>query len=540
MFQSPLEFFPKAQPREKQTKALDFVMRAVERGYKHIIVEAPTGIGKTAIGVALCRWASCGVPQDFPGARGGYYLVTQKLLQDQLETDFADGPFAVSSLKSASEYECPHAKNCAIGASKKKHPCPSRNPTSGTCAYKLARQAFISNDISVTNYPFFITERTYSGNLPTRRLLLLDECHNLERQILRSVDITVSEENLETWAREVKSVPKLPKLAEFVQWLKERYLPDIEATLSAMVMMADDNALPDKLVKEIFPLQNQVTKTTQAIELIERDPTQWVYWQDKDRDNHLISTARPLNAAPFSGSLFNAGSLVVHMSAFPGSKDIYCRSIGLDPEKVARVGLSSTFDIKNRQVVLALVGSMSMRNVDKTLPSFLRVAEKILTRHHDEKGIIHSNSYKLGEAIFNYFSSTTHSQRLLFPRSADEREELVKQHAESTEPTVLISPSVTEGFDFKDDIARWQIISKCPYPSLSDAQVAKKRELDPEWYALETIKTIVQAAGRICRSDTDYGTTYILDEDFRRLWYEYQDHFPKWFAKAFVWVNKSS
>jgi superfamily II DNA or RNA helicase len=82
----PIEFFPMETAREKQIRALDFVRRAHLQGYKDIIVAAPTGIGKTGIGAAIALWAQQPIVQgDFnPGA---YYLVTQKLLQDQLDGD---------------------------------------------------------------------------------------------------------------------------------------------------------------------------------------------------------------------------------------------------------------------------------------------------------------------------------------------------------------------------------------------------------------------------------------------------------------------
>jgi ATP-dependent DNA helicase DinG len=214
---------------------------------------------------------------------------------------------------------------------------------------------------------------------------------------------------------------------------------------------------------------------------------------------------------------------------------VFCRSIGLDPDEVARIKLDSAFPKENRPVIMGLVGSMSRKNQERTLPPLLRVVDKILNKHAEEKGIIHCHSYELGRRISDYLKASANASRVIFPRKAEDRDEAVRAHRASPLPTVLISPSVTEGFDFKGDEGRWQIIAKVPYPYLGDRQVAAKKDLDQGWYDLHTIMTVVQSAGRVCRSADDWGVTYVLDEDFKALYDKRKDMFPKWFKEAIVW-----
>jgi Rad3-related DNA helicase len=223
-----------------------------------------------------------------------------------------------------------------------------------------------------------------------------------------------------------------------------------------------------------------------------------------------------------------------------GSKAIFCRSLGLDHEKVAWLNLSSTFPIENRPILLTTIGSMSKNNRASTLPAFLRFTEKILTRHNDTKGIIHVASYELGQIVYDAFLDTEHADRLIFPKSAEDRDACFEKHIHSPDPTIIISPSMTEGFDFVEDCARWQIIAKVPFGYLGDKQVLGKKELDPQWYDLEAVKSIIQASGRICRSDTDTGVTYILDSDFLQLYSKNEDMFPKWWKDACVWPKRKS
>ena len=79
-------YFPMHVPRAPQIQALDFITDAVLKGYPDIVISAPTGAGKSGIGAAVALW---GGSFDLNGfEKGGYYLVGQKLLQDQLEKDF--------------------------------------------------------------------------------------------------------------------------------------------------------------------------------------------------------------------------------------------------------------------------------------------------------------------------------------------------------------------------------------------------------------------------------------------------------------------
>tara|TARA_Y100001938_G_scaffold30629_1_gene41606 strand:- start:165 stop:473 length:309 start_codon:yes stop_codon:yes gene_type:complete len=88
----------------------------------------------------------------------------------------------------------------------------------------------------------------------------------------------------------------------------------------------------------------------------------------------------------------------------------------------------------------------------------------------------------------------------------------------SKEATVLLSPSMTEGVDLKEDLSRFQIICKVPFPYLGDKLVRKKMNKWDWWYDLQTAKTIIQSVGRSIRSESDSAVTYILDSSWERFY----------------------
>src|SRR5437899_33634 len=84
------DHFPLAKMRPGQEEALEAIERAYREGKRGIIIEAPTGSGKSAIAIAAAGWAvQLGVGKgESPGA---YILTPQKQLQDQYMRDFERG-----------------------------------------------------------------------------------------------------------------------------------------------------------------------------------------------------------------------------------------------------------------------------------------------------------------------------------------------------------------------------------------------------------------------------------------------------------------
>lgn len=142
--------------------------------------------------------------------------------------------------------------------------------------------------------------------------------------------------------------------------------------------------------------------------------------------------------------------------------------------------------------------------------------------------VVHNcHTYK----ISNYIKANIKSRRLLVHDSLN-REATIQKHMDSSKDTVLVSPSLSEGIDLKDDLSRFQIICKIPYPYLGDKLVKKRMNKHALWYPYQTAKTIVQSAGRSVRNDKDHAVTYILDGNWERFFNQNRDMFPETFRKA--------
>jgi ATP-dependent DNA helicase DinG len=188
--------------------------------------------------------------------------------------------------------------------------------------------------------------------------------------------------------------------------------------------------------------------------------------------------------------------------------------------------------LKNRPVFYMPIGKMSFKNKEDTFQKYIPYLKKILSKYSDKKGIIHTNSFELA----NWIQRSVKDKRLAFHDSSN-KDEVLKMHVDSKHPTVLVSPSMDTGVSLDDDLARFQVITKIPYPSLASQKNKMRQSNNPDWYAWKTVSGIIQAAGRGIRSNTDYADTIIIDGSFGDVIRHSSKFLPKWFQDSIKRVN---
>lgn len=136
--------------------------------------------------------------------------------------------------------------------------------------------------------------------------------------------------------------------------------------------------------------------------------------------------------------------------------------------------------------------------------------------------VVHNcHTYKIAK----FLKENIDNGRLLTHTSSD-RDQVLERHILSKEPTVLLSPSMTEGVDLKDERSRFQIVCKVPYPYIGDPVIAHKMKHDKGWYGWITAITMVQSFGRSVRSASDHAVTYILDDSWVNFYHQNKRFFP--------------
>ena len=543
-----VRYFPFDRIRPEQRNAIEFALDAYESGKKAVLLEMGTGTGKSATGICIARYMEAHAPviKDEEGMplTGAYVITTQKILQEQYMDDFGpqSGRNLIRTIKSSSNYRCKHysdnscseSKRLLLKLGKQVAGTDFAKTCKNECTYSLEKQDFIECPISITNFSYFLAETTYAGKLTPRALLVVDECHNTETELGKFIEVSFSEK----FARDVLKckIPKLDTQEAVLDWVKgtyrkavNKYVRELEKNL---VKLSENIEGHNEFSKQYEMLEKHTGKIDQFIEVY--NPTNWVmnvaYPQEGNRRGARKFEFKPIDLGPYSQKVFlKNGARLLMMSATVVDHEVFCKSIGLDPVEVAYLRIGSPFPVENRPAHYIPVGSMGKDSIDKTLPIMAEAVTMILDKHPNEKGIIHTVNYKVAK----YLVENVKTNRLLTHESAN-RDEVLKFHVTSAEPTILISPSMMEGVDLADDASRFQILCKVPFPYLGDLVIKKRMEKDKMWYPYTTAKSVIQAFGRSIRNENDHAVSYILDADWDRFYSRNVHMFPQEFRSSFV------
>lgn len=545
------QYFPFSEIREEQRRAIEFALDAfLVQKKRFVILELGTGCGKSAIGITLSRYlAAHGGPTftEEDGEKvettGSYVLTTQKILQTQYMDDFGpdSGRNLMRSLKSANNYgcrfyedmRCSDARRLLKQLGKQLQGSEFQKCCRSSCPYMLDKEEFLEFPIGITNFSYFLAETMYAKQLKPRALMVIDECHNIESELGKFVEVSFSER----FARQLGiKVPKLDTAESVFAWIRGPYkkgvqkcMKDLESKLSSSFRQDGATGMSD-LSKRYEMLDKHVCKVNRFVETY--NPDNWIMNPVRTPSGEAKGGRKfefkPVDVSSFGHEhLYRFGNRVVLMSATIVDKDTFCKSVGIDPADAVFLHIASPFPVANRPIHYLGVGSMSMNNIDASLPNVAKTVADLLELHKAEKGIIHCVNYRIAK----YLVDTLKSPRLLL-HDASNREEMIEFHMSNPNPTVLISPSMTEGVDLKDDASRFQILCKVPFPYLGDKVIQLRKSKNPGWYACQTIRTVIQAFGRSIRSDKDHATSYILDSDWQRFFKSNESIFPPEFTEA--------
>jgi Rad3-related DNA helicase len=528
-------YFPYSKVRNEQDISINFVLDAF-KDKKYVILELGTGCGKSAIGLTVSRYLAELYTANEAYGMGSYILTTQKVLQEQYIHDFGPPNGSLISIKSATNFQCEFYKENTCSESlrlvKNEHKGSAFwNKCMIDCCYKKEKKKFLDSSESTTNYSYFLAETMYGGKITPRDLLVLDEAHNCEAELSKFIEVVISEK----FSKDVLKLtwPETENATEVITWLHDSYEPTLTTHIKRVEKLIEKLNLNDKIkefkaiVSQIEMLDKHVCKLRRFLDMWSDD--NWILNLIKAEGKSMRKFEfKPVDVGPYSSELlFKFGKKVLMMSATIVNKDVFCSTLGLDPNEVAFLSMDSPFPIENRPIIYAPVGNMAQATIDESLPKMVEMIKFILEQHKGQKGIIHTHTFK----IANYIKQNIRSNRLIIHDNLN-REEMIQKHMNSSKATVIISPSLAEGIDLKDDLSRFQIICKIPYPYLGDKLVKKRMSKNKLWYSFQTAKTIVQSAGRSVRNENDHAVTYILDGNWENFFRQNVLMFPESFKKA--------
>ncbi len=527
-------YFPYKSIRLEQAQAIDFALdNYINNDKKFVILEAGTGVGKSAVGLTVSKYVLDHLGANPGYEKGSYYLTTQKILQAQYMNDFSS--LGMLSLKSSSNYRCNFykTKTCQESRRELKVSQDERFKAScaGGCHYVQDKNRFINGHHGVTNFPYFMTEINHSGHLPQRQIMVIDECHNIELEMSKFVEVVVTQHFAKSILK--LKVPELRTQFQVVNWIKKEYIIKLSQVRDKMAKLLEQQGLKSRLSEFVSlerkwsMIESHYSKLKRFLELYDKD--NWVMnISTTDARKGKRFEFKPIDIAPYCDQyLFSKADKILMMSATIMNKEAFCRILGIPKEQTVFISIPSPFPPENRPIIVSPIAKMGKKDIDIGLPKMAAAVKAIIEEHKNEKGIIHCHSYKIAK----YLKENIRSKRLLIHDSTN-RDKVLFKHCNNPQPTILLSPSMSEGVDLKGDASRFQIICKIPYPYLGDKLVSKRMNKWDWWYSLQTAKTIVQSVGRSVRSPEDHAVTYILDAGWNYFWSKNKNIFPKDFNRC--------
>jgi len=533
--------FPEGyQPRDKQAYALNEIEKAFDNGKKFVIVHADTGAGKTHIAKTLGNSAK-EVPADFVSyvnrysifgengeqlmsnfkSFGCYALTITKSLQDQYQNTFNDSGL----LKGKGNYQCGIDDTLSVDVAPCIHSQRQRDEcwAVNRCPYYNARNNMLISKFSTLNYSMFFS---LPSHLKRREIMVCDEGSELEEQLVSQFTAEIDIQFLMKTQTLVSPLPNdVNNKLKILSWV-EGLLINVNKSVESYKSWFSENDYKKDIIT-FNKKKNEYTKLTNlqnSLGLLHE-----TFYDSEYIIERLDTKIRfiPLKVDVLSKHLFKHAEKVVILSATIIDVAAYCKSLGITDYEY--IHIPSDFDPEKSPIYIMADQKLNNKNLKDMLPKLMKQIQGILDNHPNEKGIIHTHT----QYLTDYIRDNIKSDRLLVREAGVNNEQLLEMHEDSDYPTVLVSPSMTYGVDLKDDLSRFQIILKAPWPPVKDVRVEKLMKLDKNWYSNAMFKTLVQACGRSVRNENDHCDTYILDGSIYDAMIRNGKNLPKFFVERF-------
>ena len=521
-------------PRNTQIKLINKINLAINEGYKNIILEAGTGIGKSAIATTLANMYD-----------DSYILTMTKQLQKQYLDDFGE---MLVEIKGKGNYKCNYKGNCdfCIRAEYNIARCSD-------CDYLIAfRKAKKSKNV-ITNYDFMYRVGVDNQMLDPRQLLILDEAHNLERKMLMLSSHLLNREYISTkfgidifeaLMKGEKSYNHIKSESDYWIDVCKKLMKacgeniekiggkgkEVQVTLDEFESNPSKYSSIDYIEKQILESDlkefNSIRLGLESKDLIIDVPD---FKSIKKNKMDISAEFKPYSVSDATQNLLSFGETRIFLTGTLGDMKKFCQWNNINPDNTYYIYEKSPFDVLNRPIYRDFVGNMSgsRRNVPnwKNKRAISKI-KQLIGKYPNQKGVIHTSS---NEQAF-WIMDNLKEYNLLFV-GGESRNEVLKEFNESKDDAILIGASIKDGVDLKGDLCRFQIVFKVPYPQLNE-QVKYRKSLDPSWYYYQAVMAIMQAYGRGIRDKDDYCDMYIIDSNFKKLFDYNYNFFNEYFTEA--------
>lgn len=458
-----------------------------------------------------------------------------------------------------------------------------RCPKISKCPYYIARNNAMKSPVSVTTFHYLMIPIRYAllnekaDNLSfggaefedieknnsdsplqwgKRNILVIDEAHNLPDALVDFFSINVKQGQWKRFKfnelfREIRKFPEYlstSKLSIKSFELFQKYFQEYfdneknrEKMINEMLRNWSNNGIvfENIVYKKYSDFQKEQIKQRKLIYALSfvgqrmKKDAEWIFSISTEKTKEELKW-RPYEATIFMKNFWDKFENIIFSSATFLDYDLFVDRLQIADYGVVEV--ESRFDPRKAPIKFPVNISLNRKSLNENkkrdLGIVIDVISKIADIHNKEKGVIHCHSYKYQKLIYEGVNSDLKKRMIL--HNTGNRKKVIFDFINSLDPKILLSVNMDQGTDFHDDLARWQVIVKTPFADLSDPWVMAHKGRLEDWYQFNALQNIIQASGRIIRSESDFGTTYIIDRTSLDLIQKFRDKLPRWFTQRIV------
>lgn len=392
--------------------------------------------------------------------------------------------------------------------------------------YRHVRKA-IDAPLVITNYAYWLAQTNHSSGLGKFDLVICDEAHlafgalegfltiYLSRFDTQSVglvvpgEVNITHEGWRQWA--ARSREKVDTSARLMQ--------DEVATKHKRQGLSE-SSVPTALAATVRRY-GTLSKRLEGISGITDD------WIIQRAGNGIKFT--PKWVAEYSHHLFHPQKTpkIMLMSAIlsPRTADY----LGV-PENREWIEERSFFPPENTPIWHIPTARINYRTDGTEMRLWVSRIDQIIKRRLDRKGIIFTVSYERARLLM----ANSRYKGIMFTHGTRDVSRVVDMFKEADPPAVLVSPSVTTGYDFPmQDQSQYIIVGKLPYPITADPVAKARHQDDVDWSSYLTMETLVQSAGRMTRSAKDRCEVFVVDDNVKWFLPRFAKFAPEWFVARY-------
>lgn len=563
--------------RAGQKKVATSVYAAIHRK-KKLFIQAPTGVGKTiatifpavkAVGEGLGEKIFYLTAKTITRtvAEQAYQLLAEQGLQYKVLTLTAKDKICFCEETNCNPEACPYAKghydrvNDAVydiitseyHISREKVEVYAQKHQ--VCPFEMSLDVSLWIDAIICDYNYVFDPRAqlkrfFSEGKKGEYLFLIDEAHNLVERGREMYSATLYKEEFLAISKKLK--PFHMKLAKRIEACNKALLEmkrkcenyQIHTSISGFILklmnvqtgleslMEDEEKLEDDVLEFYFHVRD-------FLNIHDRVDDNYVIYTEFERTGGFKMKLFCVNPAVNLKECLEKGNSSIFFSATFLPIQYYKKLLGADEEDYA-IYIDSPFDIKNRCILIG--EDISSKYTMRGPQTYRKYAEYILQIVKAKQGnyLVYFPSYQFMEEVYD---SLNEEELLMLGivkqvvnMNEEEREAFLHQFEESKETNLVgfcvMGGVFSEGIDLTDERLIGSIIVGTGLPQVCNEREILKNYFDNRQmagfdyaYLYPGVNKVLQASGRVIRTENDKGVIALLDQRF--IGRSYAEIFPR-------------